>query len=603
MNLNDLKATGQAASINNNAPIEHNNRPSTIISNNKTPIIKVDNSSSERKVVSIDDMIEAGVVQVEERVDESSATKVIEQVFDPHSLDESIERRRKEIEETAEKEFYEKAMGEDTYEELPDDVEDYYEGMDGFVDTESHYGENEEEDYDPNYDEYVEDEDSTEHTMYVNNEEEEEENTMLYAASNTDIPSVEVNNSLEDEAVNNTISYTVTEPEVDHIDATSSKDISTSTDGDNSGYKKINFEDELKKLDGDAVGLDSDDEDVDKETFDKLKTLLSEKIRVNNHDLGGFTVIKRPVSLSNALALTPKEATSKNADWVLYYTGIPITMSSFNGDELESMNNATASRNRNNSIREIYGRMYSHIVSPKPGTYEEWLKSVDYRDMDNLFFAIYKANFEGLNYLPYSCTDNNCRHVFLTDNTDIMKMVEFKDEKAEENFNRIYNSSDYNPNGLFAEKIYPISEHYAIGIKRASLYNVLVESIINDREFTSKYSTTINILPFIGNFYAIDYNMKSYQPIAFKRYPNNKDKTLKSKVITYSAIISRLTSDQFSTMLGYVGNMMNSDTDDINYIMPEAVCPKCGATIEKDINQTPSDMVFTRHRLGLARTM
>lgn len=596
MNLNDLKASGQASEVTNITDNDGAVKVSTIPSK-KDSIIKVDNisQSSERRVVSINDMIEAGFVS-EPEIEPGTVDKIVEQVFDPHSLDESLERRKKQIEESVEKEFYEKAMGEKEAEN-EEFVEDYESEYNVEIQDDDVVLEASDEEFDPDYDggdNYIDDYDDqeisysdpvqeVERTMYIHDHEEITEENIE-----------EEKDDMEVTSQTNTTTMISTTSVIDNDKVESSND----------SFKDIDFEDELKKLDAtDAV--DSVDEDTDKETFEKLSKLLAEKLKVNKHDLSGFTVIKRPVSLSNALAMSNVENAPRTADWALYYTGVPITISSFSGDELEAINNASSNRNRANSIKDVYGRIYNHIISPKPSTYEAWLKSVNYKDVDNLFFAIYRANFEGLNYLPYSCTDDKCGNIFITDNTDIKSMVNFKNKEIEDKFNEIYNSTDYNPNGLFAEKIYPISENYAIGIKPASLYNVFVESnIITDKSFNNKYSTAISILPFIGNFYTIDYNTKSYQPVAFKRYPTNTEKTIKSKIITYSAIMSKLTSDQYSTMLGYVNKMMGTDHDnDITYVMPEVTCPKCGATIEKITDQTPYEMVFTRHRLALAQDM
>ena len=52
--------------------------------------------------------------------------------------------------------------------------------------------------------------------------------------------------------------------------------------------------------------------------------------------------------------------------------------------------------------------------------------------------AMYRANYEGSNYIPYNCTNDNCKDkVFLSDNFDIMDMCKFADKEAKAKFNSI----------------------------------------------------------------------------------------------------------------------------------------------------------------------
>ena len=185
-------------------------------------------------------------------------------------------------------------------------------------------------------------------------------------------------------------------------------------------------------LDDKAVDVDEETEESSEVTTDEesedqlniLKSLITEKLRPVSKrlNISGFTVATKGTSSNNILAVS-EAATSK---WVLPTTGIIIRMKEISGNKLEMIRDSL-DRQPEPDIHTALRVIYDHIVSPKAPTFEGWLKSVAYADYDHLFMAVYIASFAGSNYIPIDCI---CKKTYLTDDLNIMDMVNFKDDKA-----------------------------------------------------------------------------------------------------------------------------------------------------------------------------
>ena len=79
------------------------------------------------------------------------------------------------------------------------------------------------------------------------------------------------------------------------------------------------------------------------------------------------------------------------------------------------------------------------------------------------------------------------------------------------------------------------------------------------------------------------------------------NKNTKSKIFTYSKILSKLSTDQYTSILAYMREI-NTMGDELEYIIPESTCEKCGKTIPES-RQSARDLLFTRHQLTALRTI
>ena len=342
---------------------------------------------------------------------------------------------------------------------------------------------------------------------------------------------------------------------------------------------------------------ESDQEKEEKEQIELLKREVQSKIKpvAKIYDLKAFTVTKKPVAVSSTVA-SINGVQTHIADWVLYSTGRPITMRGFTGNEIEKLNNPGGT-NRYNTEKLRYQMIYDHIIDKnKPNTMEEWAKCTSYLDIDHIWMAIFRACFDGSNYIPYNCPNKQCKNkAFLSDNIDIMELVKFKDDKAKQKFYETYNKqSDYSHKYYTAEMV-QVSDYFAITIKEPSIYDMIFELAMLDTDFVEKFREVLTIITYIDEIYHIDPVNMVLSPVGYKKFTNNPTKTLKAKISQYSKILRTLSSDQYNAILQYI-NKISDDGEGVTYRIPETTCSVCGTKIPEQTSSA-SNLVFIRHQL------
>ena len=231
----------------------------------------------------------------------------------------------------------------------------------------------------------------------------------------------EIESSIENEETEDEEDKTIEEPEVD-ITISEEKDEEIDDD-EEEAISSLEVDNE----DFDDIDDDEDEEDEEisyeeeqakikeKKQFNQLKSVISDSISPvkNVINLSDFKIAKKPISVSKVLA-TKKQKTV--VDWVLYNSGRSISMSEFEGFEIESLNPRNVNKNKLSTLRDMYKTIYEHVVDEnKPKTLEGWLKTVKFSDLDHLYFAVYMASFLGSNKIPYNCTDPECGEVFMSE--------------------------------------------------------------------------------------------------------------------------------------------------------------------------------------------
>lgn len=338
----------------------------------------------------------------------------------------------------------------------------------------------------------------------------------------------------------------------------------------------------------------SSSEDVEivgeQENVEQFRALVSEKIKPVSErlNLSSFKIVKSPVSLSAAIMETEKAAMS----WVLPNSRQYIAMKEFTGKEIEQLGD-TSGTNNFETMKNRYRLFYDHIVSQKPATFEQWLKTISFLDNDHLYFAVYGANFAGSNFVAYDCP--KCKKTFLSDNIPLDHMYKFKDETVEAEFKKMLHTRESNPTGLYVSEVVQISDNFAIAFKEPSLYNMVVETSLIDEKFADKYRDIIAIVSYIDNIYYINSDTKEIHPVGYKVDTNNLAKTIKARIITYAKILSRLAPDQYYSILSYL-NAINNRQDNLTYVKPEVTCPNCKTVIDEQPT-TAESLVFMRSQL------
>ena len=117
-----------------------------------------------------------------------------------------------------------------------------------------------------------------------------------------------------------------------------------------------------------------------------------------------------------------------------------------------------------------------------------------------------------------------------------------------------------------------------------------------DEKFSEKYRDIISVLAYIDNIYYINQEAGEITPIGYKRYPSNKMKDAKSRIIEYSKIINSLSPDEYNIILAYLA-AINTEHTGMKWKLPECTCPKCG-TVIKERETTAENLVFMRHQLA-----
>lgn len=372
----------------------------------------------------------------------------------------------------------------------------------------------------------------------------------------------------------------------------------------------IDLEDELIKdanEDDEQAAIDLEEEENEKE-FEELKeeTTKAMNLAPSRIDLSQFTE-KPPISASSVIKSMVSGKATDSTDWVLSNSKMPITMRKFTGVELKALAAySTNRRSRVNSIYERFQMIYDHDMNPyKPKKLEDWAKTISASDEEDIYFAIYDATFHNANHIPYVCDNPDCQHPFISKHIPTSEMVKISDEFKEE-FEAIRNQGpSATPNRLHSKKLVPISDHFAIAVKDASLYDVNFIYRLVGPDFYRKYKDTMDVIGYIEDIYYIDVEKKTKQKIACKEgKPSDTVKNIKNRIISYNRIITELSSDQLSLIMNAAVSDDETPKRKVRYVLPQAVCPKCGKVIKEtpldgvDDNPTMEAQLFTRQPLA-----
>ena len=367
------------------------------------------------------------------------------------------------------------------------------------------------------------------------------------------------------------------------------------TNLENDGVNSI-----IADIDMSLEDIEEEDEpeqaDESGELLRKLQKLATEKLKPVSKrlDISSFTVVKKPISNTKQFNVNPVKA----AKWVLMNQEATVLMKEFTGAELEKLREFSQDNTSVSSLTKRYRMIYDHIDSPKPASFEAWLKSTPFSDEENYFFAIYIASFKGANYLPRDCSDQtDCKETWLTDDINIMDMVEFESEEAKKKFTNLYqeeNSATLKA-GLYVSERVALSDHIAVAFREPSIYTRIEMSSL-DRDFRDKYSSILEYIPYIDSIYYINQEEGTLTPVGYKSFADNNVKTTKSKVQQFAKVLSTLSVDEFGTIRPYV-NSVATRTAGISYGYPECTCPKCGKVVEQ-VTASAEELLFTRYQLG-----
>lgn len=365
-------------------------------------------------------------------------------------------------------------------------------------------------------------------------------------------------------------------------------------------------EDDLDKLMNDLNSSDDSTINQEEETVEELRTrfketLSSVKIARDPIDFSKFKIKQNAVSSSAILSTVNNKINNfKKADWVLYHTGRSMTFAECRGPELNALRKSIGNSNDINAVIASLQFVYNHTIDANKPSFEAWCKLIRTEDIESLYFGLYRACYADSNIVARACQNKGCEKTSLV-NTDIKKMVKFKDKETEEKFYKIFNHDTTTSTQETESELMQISDYFAISFNHPTLYSTFLQYSTLPSDVTDKYSDTLNTMAYIDGFYSIDYTTNELVPIAIKNYKNNLNKTVINKLKTYIEILKTLTNDQYNILTAKLNNIIQEPK--ISYVYPETTCPECGATIKEEPIESVIRLLFTRAQLVQVKSL
>lgn len=364
-------------------------------------------------------------------------------------------------------------------------------------------------------------------------------------------------------------------------------------------YDDEEIESDLKEDEPPKAKTKEEQEAEMNQFIEDLKVAAKKSIKpsMRTVDLSTFTISDKGVKASKVIL--EKEKEKDVGDWVLYDSGHPISMSGLTGPELIKLDPDNSTRNRYNTIKDIYKIIYNHVVDSKKPSFENWMKQTKYTDLDHIYFALYMATFGGSNFISYQCPD--CKNVFIKD-VKFDDMINYKDDTVKAKVKEILSQSTDVGTVEYNVELVQASDEYAFGMKAPSLYNVVMETAGLPENILEKYADLIDTITYIDSVYMIDYTNNSLIPVNIPVVKDDPVKTTIKRIQTMYDILKKLNSDEYYRLRGYISKLSDTAAD-ITYMIPEAKCPECDTKIEANKEVDASTLLFTRHHLGAFASM
>ena len=364
-------------------------------------------------------------------------------------------------------------------------------------------------------------------------------------------------------------------------------------------YDDKELEEDLENASNAAADQQKKQEEEVRDIVDGLKAAAKSTIRpaMPLIDLSKFKIADKGVKASTVILRDTYDPDV--ADWVMFNTGRPISMTGLTGPELIKLDPDNSTRNRANTIRDIYKIIYDHVVDSKKPSFTDWLKQTKYTDLDHIYFALYMATFGKSNYISYQCPE--CKTVFIKDDVKFEDMVQYKDDSVKNKVKEILSMSTDNGIINYQVDLVPAG-HYAFGMRSPSLYNVAIETAGLPDSIMDKYSDLIDTITYIDSVYTIDNVNMQLIPVIIPFVKDDPIKSTIKRIKTLYDILKRLSSDEYYILRGYITKLADTSAE-LSYKIPAAKCTECDKEIPENTETSASDLLFTRHHLGAFANM
>lgn len=343
---------------------------------------------------------------------------------------------------------------------------------------------------------------------------------------------------------------------------------------------------------------------TDDEIRDIYTKQAKEKIKVvNNNKIIDLTKFKKTGNTTVNSAVKKVQIADAAPNVIrnpLYNSNLCQTVEGFKGQELarilELMNSdVEVGMNLYNRYRTLFNILYKHDISEgKPKNLDAWLKEITEKDLDHLYFGVYRSCYNAVNYMPFRC--EKCGHVYISDNIPLKDLFKFKTDDDKKKADKVANLEVRKPRHEIIEK--QVSDDYVIDFKAPSLYNSYIEYNLLDNEFIRKHGDLIVYLTYIDNIFYINRQTMALEKVELDIYDKDRRKQFIGKVQRFSKILKQFNSDQLTYIQSCMNEIANKSVVDVEYVLPEQVCPHCGETIPEE-PATAQSLLFTRHQLAL----
>ena len=319
-----------------------------------------------------------------------------------------------------------------------------------------------------------------------------------------------------------------------------------------------------------------------------------------------FAVSTKVINIKDILHNKPFHKTVRTAIWPLLFTGRPYKASALKGSELAFLGESGDQKTFSGVTKDHLKVLFEHDVNQyRPNTIEKWAKTISFLDLDSIFIALYRASLKDANYIPRVCPKPSCQYSYLSDDISINDIIHFEDDETKKLFERIQQQELTPENsGTYESMINIINSKFAVGVKFPSLYSTIYEYGSLSKEFIDKYRELLSTIYYIDYLYYIDEDNSQFQPIGWKTYPGDPNKSFKSKVATYAKILGEFDDTDFMVLMSTVQSVINNavESKSISYVIPETKCPKCNTVIPK-VEVDARELLFMRQQLVELATM
>ncbi len=381
---------------------------------------------------------------------------------------------------------------------------------------------------------------------------------------------------------------------------------------DDIDFGTMDDEDVIESDSNVSFELDTDeDDDAPAETLDerneRLKNALSASVKTNlktiskKIDLGAFSIADTPMAASKVVSFSAAELNM--ADWVMPNSGHIASFTGLSGPEILNLDPTNHSnKSKVNIFKTIYSIIYKHyspIDGTKP-TFDEWLKTTKFSDLQHMYFGLFKATFNGSSFAYYECKNPDCDgNVFISEK-EFEDYIVYDNDTVKERIEGLMN--DHVCTGTYETEMYQVSDDYVIAIREPSIWNTIETASLTDK-FLDKYESIMDILTYTDAIYYIDRENSKLVPIDCESTGSVASQTA-SRIRTYGSIIRKLSADNYTELKAYIiqNYYIENVNDGLKYCIPETICEACGEIIPQRIVEA-TVLLFTRQQLGAFKAM